>query len=721
MAYKKIKSKEVKKSFPDECFQYVDLRLDNAVSNTTLWEENQSKWHKLRMRIKKAKTSPFIGCSNIRMPTAEIKIRKLKASIVNTVIGIRPVVQAIPSPSGNLDTARKIEKFLDHIIMNVIEFTKKAIIAVDQMLEKGFYLIKPYWRLEVTTRIEKLSLNELSVDEAIWLFDVNTPPEAIQQALINKLEVDMSDWVASDNLAELERIIKEIFSGNSEIEVRLKDVLYNAPDISLCSPERIFVPSDSPANPQECEFICHEFFMPWYQIRINAEQKKWDTDAVTEIEYWKGKDKDKLKSSSRDETTTDWLKSLREGIDRINSPSEQVRIWEFYGWYDINNDGTPEKCVITLAPDFSVVLRKITLPFSNGKFPFVKLAYELIDDRWFSHRGIPEILEDIIKEIDVQHMQKIDNQTIRNAPMFVYRAGMVNPNLVKFIPSQGIPVQGMQPLNDTFSVVNNNNPNVEFSYEREQMLLETKVEELIGQVDFTLQSMINKRQPRTLGEVQLQQQNMQMVFSLDATMITESFSELFSMIWDLWCQYGDDNYEFAYFGKEGWERIRLTREEVQGKYRIVVRGNDQNTNPQVRLQKAQMVFQASSNPVMLQTGVVKPWHLAESLDLLYKELDIPEHARLHEDPNVLFQQAQAPQPVNVKIGMKDLEDGEKAQVLSRAGIQPDMQGRHLKSQAKIQEKETEQESMEIDNIKKIAEMNEENEIGGNEDLGAGQK
>jgi len=715
MAKKYLTDKEkTKRNIPkDDCFAYVDRRIDEAITHTSIWATHQEKWHKLRMRIKKTKTDPFPGCSNIRMPTAEIKIRKLKASLFNILFGIRPVVQAIPTPSGSLSVAQKIEKFLDHLVMDVMNFPRRAIIALDQMLEKGFYLLKPFWRVEITTRVENYSLDDLSVQEAIQLFDINTPRELIKQELIRRLEVDMSDWVALDNDKELERVIDEILAGKEIVRIELKDVLYNAPDIALVDPERCYVPSDSPYSPQECEFICHEFFMPWYQVQKNAEVKDWDKEAIEEIAYWKGKDKDKIKSyATRDETGTEWEKSLREGIDRINSSSEQVCIWEWYGWYDINGDGVPEKCIITLAPDFSVVLRKITLPFNNGKFPFVKLCYEITDDRWFSHRGIPELLEDIIKEIDVQHMQKIDNQTIRNSPMFVYRAGLVNPNMVKFIPGQGIPVQGLNPLNDSLAILNNNNPNVEFSYEREQMLLETKIEELVGQIDFTLQSMINKRQPRTAFEVNLQQQNMQTVFSLDADMITEAFAELFSMVYDLWCQYGDDEYEFAYFGKDGWERIKLTREEIQGKYKIVVRGNDQNTNPQIRLNKAMQILQASLNPVALETGVIKPWHIAEAYDLFYKELDIPEHQRLHEDPRVLFQQAQQqpPQIGDIRIKPKDLTDAEIAQILQNRGIQPDVIGRALKSEATIQEKRIEQGKKKIEGYKDLADI--VNSIGG---------
>ncbi len=75
------------------------------------------------------------------------------------------------------------------------------------------------------------------------------------------------------------------------------------------------------------------------------------------------------------------------------------------------------------------------------------------------------------------------------------------------------------------------NTNVEYSYEREQMILETKIEELVGQIDFGLQSMINRREPRTKGEVDLQQQSAQVITTLDADTHAMCFQELFNWIW----------------------------------------------------------------------------------------------------------------------------------------------------------------------------------------------
>lgn len=625
------------------------------------WETNQNKWHKMRMRIKKEKNFPFPGCSNIRMPTIETKLRKAKAALVQVIFGIRPVVSVVPSPSGNWDVAKKIEKFLDWMIMDVMGLKAKAVIGIDQALEKGFYLLKPHWRVETTTRVEELSLKDITFEEAKFIFNPQVPIEQIYQAVAQRLNVDFNPMVASDNIQEVERVTKEILSGSGEVKFTLQDVLYNYPDVSLCPPERVYVPTTTGYDPQTAEHIIHEFLMPFHKVKQCADSKGWSLSAVDDIESRKKVD--------LEDKTIDITKDEREGIERLQSDNELVRVWECYCWYDINNDGIKEKCIVTVAPDFGRIFRKISLPFYSGEFPFVKLFYELNDDRWFSHRGIPELIEDIVKEIDIQHMQKIDYGTLANTPTFAFKAGQIGESTTQFLFGQGIPVRGLGDIKDTIQPLMIHNPNIDFSYQNEQLLLETKIEELIGQVDYSLQSMINKRQPRTASEVGLQQQTMQQVFSLDADLFTEQFGKLFRWIYDLWCQYGDESVEFGYFGENGYESIKLTREEVQGKYKISVRGNDQNTNPQIKIQKAMFLSQDSVQN--LQLGLVAPQSVLAAKKRAYQEMGIEGWQEFLQPPQPVTP------PDEVKIKMDDLTDGEKAEVLQRRGIRPDIRGRQM--------------------------------------------
>lgn len=665
-------------STSDECFSYIHKKIDNAIGDTNTWATNQAKFNRIRMRIKKTKTFPFVGCSNLRMPTADTKIKKLKASLINVIFGVRPVVQVVPSPQGTFDTAMKIEKWLDHLIMDKMEFKSKGIIGVDQTLESGFYLFKPYWKLDIGTKNLSYNLEDVAIEEVEAVADGNNGVVELIQMLVERYEVDMSERVAAENADELEKVAMAILAGEEKMEFKVQEVYYDAPDVALVSPNKCYVPAGTGFDPQAAEWICHEYELTIDQLKSCAKYKGWDIDGVNDINSYVGYDTRNLKEFQLDK---------KEGIDRLNGHNNGVKIWEWYGMYDIDGDGKKERCVITSAPDFKKTMRKIELPFNSGKWPFVKLFTELTTDRWFSHRGVVEIAEDLIKEIDVQHNMKLDSQTTRNAPMMLYRAGMVNPNLIQNIPNQAIPVRGGQPLNDTVTMLNANNPNVEYSYKDEQMILESKIEELTGQVDYSLQSMINKRQPRTLGEVELQNQSAQNVFNLDSDMFRTQFGQLFEWIWDLWSQYGNDQEEFMYFGENGWEPIRLSKEEIQGKYRFTVRGNDQNTNPQNKLAKAQQIIMAITNPTFIQAGVITQPQMLAGLRRFFQTLDVDGFEQFI---NLQWQPPQPPPPppaaALIKPNFDELTDGEQAQVLASAGVNPDMHGRALEKQAELHDK-----------------------------------
>lgn len=668
----------------------IDDWVEDSEAWVSTWESNQEKWHKLRMRIKKTKTFPFPGCANIRMPTIETKLKKLKSAILNVLIGIRPIVQAVPNPTGNWQDARKLEKYLDHLVMDKIKIKPKLVILVDQSLEKGFILAKPFYRREVTTRVETLSLDDITLEEAVFIFDPERTLDELYQDIAQRLEIDTSSWVLKENIAEVQRVTEEILSGKEKVRFTLKDVIYNAPDVAIRPPENIYVPTTSGYDPQMTSYIIDEFFLPLRTVKSYAQDKGWNAEAIGKVEA--------IANVDLDENSAQMAKDDREGIERLQSTDELVAIQEAYAWYDINGDDVEEKCVVTVASDFGLVLRKITNPFHSGKIPYVKFFYELTDDRWFSHRGLAEIIEDIVKEIDIQHMQKIDYGTLVNSPMFMFRAGQVGESTTQFLFGQGIPVQGMQDLRDILQPINAHNPNVELSYEREQLLLETKVEELIGQIDTSLHSIINRREPRTATEVQQQSQSMNQVFSLDADLYRESFTELINWIWELDNQFGDDEIKFSYFGPEGFENIKMSREEIQGKYRITLRGNDQNTNPVIRQNKASFVLQDTYQA--FQLGLAGPQAVMAARARAYQELEVEGWEQFVQPP------PPATPPDEVKIKMEDLTEAEQALVLQKRGIKPDIDGR--------QERNTERkDDREMDDLLSVAEVLNKGTGGGN--------
>ena len=325
---KKIKE-EVAPKIEKDIASDIKKMVTDSIGATTAWEQKTLKYHKMRMRVKKTKSFPFVGCANLRMPTIETKLRKLKAALANVIFGIRPVVQVIPNPDTSWATAIKIEKFIDHLIMDVIKLKNNCIIAIDQAIEKGFYVIKPYWKVNIVKRIEELSIYDISLEEGMWLMSKDRTEDEIAQVIGQRLEADMNKWVAKDNQDELLKGAREILSGKESIKLSLQDVVCNYPDIALCEPEKIYVPTDSGFDPQSASWIIHEFSLPIETIKVNGLVKGWDLQAIDDIENSKNKDTPR---------NIDVDKDLREGITQMEKTGK-VRIWEFYGFYDINNDG----------------------------------------------------------------------------------------------------------------------------------------------------------------------------------------------------------------------------------------------------------------------------------------------------------------------------------------------------------------------------------------------
>ena len=563
------------------------------------------------------------------------------------------------------------------------------------MLERGFCLAKVVWRMEDNTYTEKISLKDLSVEEATFVLDLDTTDEQLTQAIVKKYNVDQSESVQAHNMESVAKAVAEIRAGKDNVDLTLKDELYNAPDVIPIDPIYAPVPVDAKRDPQQLFFFPHIYYEKYEVLQAMARNDQIDQEALDNIDWMKEE-----VSNKRDENLIEVTKDTREGIDRLNNPSHLVKVVDLYCYYDLDEDDIPEKCLFLLAPDFRQVLKKQRLENDSQKFPVVRFETEIIDDRWYSPRGIPQHLEDISKEIDAQHNQKLDSQTIRNAPMFMYRSGIINPRLIKFIPGQAIPVPGMTPLNDAIAPIERTNPNAEFSYEREELMLKSTIQEYLGQMDYSVQSMINKRQPRTLGEVQMQQQSASIVFSLDATLFANSLSELYSQILELCQQYMPERVFALVVGEQGVEPIQMSRDEIQGKYTLVARGNDVTSNPQLRIQDAMTDVQVLLNPVVMQTGVVTPENVYHILKrYLQSKNELAWQA--------LISQPQPPPPVvapEVKLQMKDMTDAEAAQVLASRNVKPDLQGRSLKSQAILGEKQAEEEKTHTESAKAYAEI-----------------
>lgn len=667
-----------------EIFKDLNGIIQNAYNFRVPWSLKRSVYYRMRQKIRKDKDFPFQGCSNLRMPTLEKYIRKIKAALFNVVWGIKPHAIVIPEPTGNQDSAFKLEHYLDWLLEVKIKFAKKLVILIDKMLEKGFAFAEVIWKMEDEKRTFEIDLTQVPISMTQMIFSADNNEQLVPQ-IAQLFDIDMADSVAEENTEEILMAIESFRRGEKKVSVTIAEETYNNVDILIHDPEFVYVPVDSTLNPQEARLIAFEMYEPWDVVKRKAKEGVYDQSVVDEMNIYK--DQQEVPSMGKtyinqNYSTRVW-EDIREGVHRIANPSKNVKLFKVYAWYDLDGDGIEERNVFILCPEWSKVLAKFPLTYDHRKWPIIRFDAELTDDRWYSSRGIPEVLEDIVKEIDTQHNQKIDQQTVRNTPMFTFRSGVVNPKLVKFIPGQAIPVPGTVPLNDAVAILRNESSAAEFSYKDEEMLLKSEIQELFGQIDFSLQSLINRREPRTAAEVTSQQQSNASVFNLDALMFSESMSEMFQQIVQLTQQFLPEKVFFSVVG-EG-QPVHMTREEIKGGYQARVRGNDINTSPATRLQMTQARFAFLAQPPFLQSGIVTP----QNLYMLAKKY-------LQDTGEYMFQslitQPPPPQPhmpppaiTLIKPKFDELTDAEQGQVLESGGIQPDHQGRALEKAQELHE------------------------------------
>jgi len=671
---------------PDEVlFSKLNTMIEDSKNNRGSWLQNQEFWHKLRMRIRKEKTFPFEGASNLRLPTIEKYIRKIKAGLFTLFWGQTPKAVVIPEPTGNQDAAMKLEYYIDYLFEKVIKFSKPLIILIDRMLEKGFSFAEVMWRMEDEEQDLEINLDSMPEQLVSLVFSAEEPDQLIP-AIARMFEIDMSESVRDENTEAIEEAIIALQAGDKKVKITVRDETYNNVEIKVHDPEFVYVPVDSEIHPKDARFIAIEFYEPWDVIKKKA-GKHYLKEVIDEIDTFKDLPLQNTvpsqgKSALNDiNHTTNITQDLREGIERINNASRSVKLFRMYAWYDLDGDGREERNVFIIAPEWKKVIAKFPYPHDLKRWPVARADAELTDNRWFSPRGVPELLDDIAREIDTQHNQKIDQQTIRNVPMFKFRSGLVNPKLVKFIPGQGIPVPGTVPLNDAVDIMRNESTAAEFSYRDEEMLLKTEVQELLGQVDYSLQSQINRREPRTATESSQQQQSANTVFGLDVATFSDFMSELMDLVLGLTQQYLPEEVYFNVVGEQA--QVRLTREEIQGGYTTRIRGTDFTTSPAARVNnELNRIMFLTQNPVFLQAGILTPQNL---FVLAKRYLQVSGDMSWQQAITPPQPQPQGPPPAAVTIppNFDSLTDAEKSQVLQSAGVNPDMEGRALNKQQEI--------------------------------------
>ena len=588
-------TQQVKMKDRDDFIKDLHGKIDQDLGDREQRDEKLTRWYKKRYGIRpSSKNFPWPGASNIHIFLTDEKIRKLKPNYINLAFEGDPVVMFQALGDTPLERATAAELLMDWVLkykMNQapgMNYFRSLSLTVDRMLEKGKGYGKVIWdyRCNNTTtfvNIEKLPPEILEIVSDPLIMD-----EELLEIIYTYSELTP---VIDEDVEQANNMVTQFRDGKKMLKYKAKTEIYNGPRLIPIDDKDLIVPNYT-TDIQEATRITHRLYLTANNLQMGAKSGKYSQKAVNKvIEEKKRSEKVQTKADgiiSTEELSV--LKQQREGISQYETNSDLFEIWEIYFWYDIDGDGIEEKVVCTYHPASHEILRMIEFPYNHYKWPFVVFDYELNDDRFYSQRGLPELLDHYQTEVTVQENAKLDRMTLANSLQFKYRIGALNPKNVRFIPGQGIPVHRMEDLQELPI------SNVDLSFDTEMSKIRALAETYIGQPDLNLQGAGGER--KTAFEVSEMVSLGKQVFSFDARLFKDALHKLYDQIFELWIQYGPNNVEVKV---TGGQPISLTKMDIIGNFEIVPSGEFTLLSRTLEVQRAfadlQLALQDNSGAI----------------------------------------------------------------------------------------------------------------------------
>ena len=558
---------------------------------------------------------PWPGSSSIVPPLIDKKIDELKPSYINLLTSVHPPVTVLGVSPESQENGSNAELWFEWLIkFGSPSFVEQVILATDDLLEIGRGILKSVWHYETSRqketirpstlpdRLRRLIVVDRSFREAEAMHAASaggtmilTKPEFDERrdliANIIQREFDLDPEEAGDKAA-ISQLLSWFRSGaKNPITIDKRDTRVNVPGVVAVSPKNLIVPEWT-TDIEGAEYIAHQMWFNVHQFRQRAEDAGWDQTAVKAILEKKRFTGEKNSSAPFDAERAD--EARRAGV--WYTADQQIEVHEAYTWFSPSEGQLDQKIVCLYSPDMpDMPLKLFSYQRPSGKWPFHAATFELNKARWYSPRGVPEKIDDLEYEIIQQHRAKLNRMTIANAPTFSYRVGQgINPANYKWIPGQFYPRRNADDVTPMMI------PNLDMSFEREEQVLRTWVEDYLGGVDFGLANAESSlTEPRTATEIQAIQGRSRQSLSLRGTLFQRMMAGVYREMFDLWMQWGDPE---IYIELTGGDPIKLTKEQLQGQFELVPTGTIGEQDPsmlaQKALQRVMLLMQAKQADIM---------------------------------------------------------------------------------------------------------------------------
>lgn len=550
---------------------------DEALASRNEWETKLRGWFTRRFGLRAPKNFPWPGASNLNMPFTDKMIRRLKPTFKAAVFRVNPIAHVEPLGDMSKDSAVAVENGYDWLVRYRMRRAREVMgFSDDYMLTYGFGVVKAVWEYNTHRQVRRLEVDFLQ--EGVNRSDL---PEAdVRSDLARRLGLQSSQYEE-----QLDSAVQQFFDDKETIEVVIESIEYSAPRWHAIEPIDVIVPWDATTDVDRLPWIIHRIYLTDAELHERIAHGKYK-----ELERVGG-EQQRGTGTNQDVSMLEQRRQLREGVQGSSeNRSRPNEIWEIYFRHDADGDGISERYVATVHKKTGTCLRVVPFQYEHGEWPFTRFAFEQTEDRWYSSRGVPEMVYDLQDYINMNHNAWIDSMAITNVPSFIARAGsVVNPKNWVFSPGSVHNVKG-----DISNIREVRHQPMDFSFNAQEQSLRQTAEEYVGTPDFGISNINERVERRTATEVQQIQQSSGAVAEETLERYQESMRRLHRQTLFLWSQFGDDTVLVRVTGQD--EQVPFSRFDILQDFDLVPSGRLDNLTPQARAQRAMQLLMLAESP-----------------------------------------------------------------------------------------------------------------------------
>ena len=509
--------------------------------------------------------------SVLHMPTTLTACKTYHARFNSALTTPDPMFTVRARTEANVDRAKLVEKLMQYTIDDWVNEGSGMKDTIDDWLwdwiTTGTGILKASWKRKFT-RFQ----------------DVEDVP--FQETTL-KVNPQGQDQVVSEPKSTQEIRTREIktFDGPMAEKVNLEDIVIVGGN----------------GDPQKADFVIQQSFLTASDLWQLVDQGIFRKEAVETV-INSGED-----SQSADNNAL--LKQERKDnagladVDR-KFDLDRYQILEAYVSMDVDGSGINSEIVVWLHRKTKEILRATYLyrVMPTGQRPFFVIHFYRRQDSEYGV-GLVELMYSLSKEIDAIHNMRVDTGIITSLPWGVYRpVSSMSAEKYQIEPGALLPVENPQ-TDINFPNLGNRTT---FGFQEEQVL-QGYLERLTSISDINLGANTG-----TQGALRTATGTRALVGETNANLdiflqrLNRGWKPFLKYLFNLLQQHMPPGKDFRVLGDDGnqyWQRVEK-REELQGSFDFEIDGNSANTNKLVQVEQADITFQISQNPILLQMGIV---------------------------------------------------------------------------------------------------------------------